>query len=47
MGVLCDRLKFGSTSAVLAKTNADIAKKSSYCYSSPILLYLHFKKLAT
>ena len=37
MGVFCDRLNFVSTApptAVLAKTKADIEKKSSYCHSS-------------
>ena len=39
MGVLCDRLKFGSTSALdlLAKTKTDIAKK--VLVLSLVLLY--------
>ena len=45
MGVFCDRLKLGSTAALhctawLAKTKADIAKKSLYSYSSRWLYLL-------
>ena len=38
MGVVCDKLKFCPTAAlnccILAKTKADIANWSTYCYSS-------------
>ena len=49
MGVFCDRLNFGSTApptAVLAKTKADIEKKSSYCYSSCWLKVISTKKVS-